>query len=104
MSAIPSHNLVEGELYEVCLSECGRHSTDHDGVVQILKVPKGNSRIFRIQIISGLEYYLHSSAHGMEFHVGLGSPFHQSMKLLTTTEEKYSIELSFDSLMNQEKE
>ena len=104
MSAMPSHNLVEGELYEVCLSEYGGYSTDHDGVVQILKAPAGNSRMFQVQIVSGLAYYLHSVTHGMKFHVGLGSPFHQSMKLLTTTEEKYSIELSFDSLMNQETE
>lgn len=104
MSAMPSHNLVQGELYEVCLSEWGGYSTDHDGIVQILEVPEGNSRVFCVQIVSGLEYYLHSDTHGIEFHVGLGSPFHQSMKLLTTTEEKYSIELSFDSLMNQETE
>lgn len=101
MSEIPSHNLVEGELYEVCLSEWGRYSTDYDGIAQVLSVPVGNSRLFRVQVVSGLEYYLQ---YGAQFAVGLDSPFHRSMKLLTTTEEKYSIELSFDSLMNQETE
>ena len=95
------HDLVEGDLYEVCLSELGRFSKAHDGVAQVLNLPRGGSIMFSVQIVSGLEYY--QRQYGTCFYVALGSPFHLSMKPLTT-EENYSIELSFDSLMNQETE
>lgn len=101
MPEIPSHNLVEGDLYAVRLSEWGRFSADHDGIVNITKLPTGSSRCFIVEVVSGLEYYLEH--HGARFDVGLGSPFHQSMKPLIT-EEEYSIEFSFDSLMNHETE
>ena len=102
MSAI-SNKLVKDDLYEVCLSEFGKFPTDHDGVVRVLTVPKKGSFTFQVEIVSGLEYYQNSEFHGALFDVHLGSPFHLSMRPLMT-EENYSIELSFDSLMNQETE